>query len=102
MNRTFKPFQLGQIVATRSVATEVPSTRLLECLNLHAHCQWGSVCAEDAKLNDLATIEGDRILSCYAIAPSLPCEGSNRLWIITEAEGDNGREYTTLMRPEEY
>ncbi len=98
MNRRFQSFSLGQVVATRSVAETIPSTRLLECLNLHAQGQWGHLTAEDAKLNDLATIEGDRILSCYAIDPRLPCEGDNRLWCLTEYD----RSYTTLMRPSEY
>lgn len=98
----FKHFGLGQIVATRSVAETIPPTRLLEYLNLHAQGQWEHLCAEDAELNNLATQNGARILSCYPIDPAKPCKGENRLWCITDAEGDNGREFTTFLRPEEY
>lgn len=103
MKTKFKRFSPGEIVATRAVATEVSQLRLLECLNLHINGQWGELCQEDRDLNDAATHDGSRILSCYPIDPSLPATGDNRIWLITEAEGDDGiRSHSTFLYPDEY
>jgi hypothetical protein len=58
------------------------------CLRRHASGDWGVVGKDDAKANDDAVTEGDRILSAYPIDPSKPCagHGANTLWIITEAD----------------
>jgi hypothetical protein len=97
-NPNYKPFQLGRVVVTRGVAELVPETRLLDCLQLHMQGQWGCLCDEDQRLNDLATHAGERLLSCYPIDPSEPCEGSNRLYLITEWN----RSVSTFLLPEEY
>jgi len=97
-NQNYKPFQPGRIVATRNVAESVPQKRLLECLRLHIQGQWGCLGNEDWKLNDLATHNGERLLSCYPIDPSEPCEGGNRLWLITEYD----RSVSTFLFPDEY
>ncbi|MGA3118100.1 MAG: type I restriction endonuclease subunit M [Syntrophobacteraceae bacterium] len=100
MNTTFKNFSLGQIVATPGALEAVPPERLLECLALHAHGNFGNVCPEDAELNNRATHEGTRILSAYPIDPAKPCKGhgDNCIWIITEAD----RSSTCILLPEEY
>ena len=98
--KTFTPFSLGQIVATRGVIESVPSARMAECLTRHRRGDWGNVCKEDAAENDLSTREGFRILSAYAIDESKPAKGhgDNCLWIITEAD----RSATTFLLPDEY
>ena len=98
--KTFTPFSLGQIVATRGVIETVPSARMAECLARHRRGDWGNVCKEDAALNDLALQEGTRILSAYAIDESKPAKGhgDNCFWIITEAD----RSVTTFLLPDEY
>ncbi len=98
--KTFTPFSLGQIVATRGVIESVPSSRMAECLARHRRGDWGNVCKEDAAENDLSTREGFRILSAYAIDESKPAKGhgDNCLWIITEAD----RSATTFLLPDEY
>ena len=98
--KTFTPFSLGQIVATRGVIETVPSARMAECLTRHRRGDWGNVCKEDAAENDLSTREGFRILSAYAIDESKPAKGhgDNCLWIITEAD----RSATTFLLPDEY
>ena len=98
--KTFTPFSLGQIVATRGVIESVPSARMAECLTRHRRGDWGNVCKEDAAENDLSTREGFRILSAYAIDESKPAKGhgDNCLWIITEAD----RSATTFLLPSEY
>ena len=98
--KTFTPFSLGQIVATRGVIETVPSARMAECQARHRRGDWGNVCKEDAAENDLSTREGFRILSAYAIDESKPAKGhgDNCLWIITEAD----RSVTTFLLPDEY
>lgn len=100
MKTAFKPFSLGQVVATPSILKAVPPERLLECLQRHAKGDFGNVCPEDAELNNRATHEGTRILSAYAIDPTKPCKGygENCLWIITEAD----RSSTCILEPESY
>jgi hypothetical protein len=59
---TFRPFALGQIVATPGALEAVSEAYLAQCLARHARGDWGHVCAEDAAENDRATVEGFRIL----------------------------------------
>ena len=107
-SRPFPLFSPGQIVATPgalAVLTEhgVSPTTLLR-RHLSADC--GSVCSDDATLNDAALEDGSRILSSYLIAPGVT------VWIITDAESnidDAGnaltppqRLCTTILRPEDY
>ena len=53
-------FELGQIVATREVVDKVPETEIHAALVRHVCGDWGTVCEEDAKLNDMALIEVER------------------------------------------
>lgn len=107
-SRPFPLFSPGQIVATPgalAVLTEhgVSPTTLLR---RHLSADWGSVCSDDATLNDAALEDGSRILSSYLIAPGVT------VWIITDAESgidEAGntltppqRLCTTILRPEDY
>ncbi|MBX3670914.1 MAG: hypothetical protein KF778_21155 [Rhodocyclaceae bacterium] len=100
--RNLRPvvLQLGRVVATRGVIESVALERIQACIRDHACGDWGVVCAADRAENDRALRRGGRILSAYAIDPSLRCEGFgvNTLWIITEAD----RRATTVLLPEEY
>ena len=98
--KTFNPFSLGQIVATRGALDAISSARMQACLLRHCRGDWGNVCKEDAAQNDLALQEGLRILSAYAIDESKPAKGygDNCFWIITEAD----RSVTTFLLPDEY
>ena len=86
-------FPLGQVVATRGVVDHLMQHLIGpgSYLSRHARGDWGLVPVEDAKANDLALINGTRILSAYDIA-------GERVWIITEAD----RSVTTLLFPREY
>ena len=97
---TFTPFSLGQIVATRGAIENIHPARMLDCLAHHRRGDWGNICKEDAAENNLATREGFRILSAYAIDESKPAKGygDNCFWIITEAD----RSVTTFLLPDEY
>jgi hypothetical protein len=89
---------MGRIVATPGVLAVVTELRLRECLRSHQYGDWGSVCPEDARENDLSVAQGFRILSCYAIDPTKPASGDNRLWVLTEAD----RSVTTVLLPSVY
>ena len=63
-----------------------------EFLARHQTGDWGLVCADNRRENDLSVKESFRILSTYKTS-----EGE-KLWIITEAD----RSSTTILLPEEY
>ena len=93
-NNTIAPlFELGQVVATPGAldALEKNSQTPAEFLSRHARGDWGSVCEEDAELNNQALIDGSRLLSSYSL------KDDTKLWIITEAD----RSSSTLLLPEE-
>jgi len=57
----------------------------------HAEGDWGDLCEEDKKENELSLREGFRLLSAYK-------NDEHKIWIITEAD----RSVTTVLFPEEY
>jgi hypothetical protein len=59
-----------------------------------------TICTKFKALNDQALVEGERVLSAYAIDESKPAKGygENCLWIIT----DRDRSVTTFLLPNEY
>lgn len=92
-------FEIGQVVATPGAleamqrAGQAPS----ELLSKHVVGDWGVLDPEDKALNELAVKDGSRILSAYVLKTSV------RLWVITEARGDDGhRTSTCLLLPDEY
>jgi hypothetical protein len=92
-------FPLGQIVATPGALEVLTQAGQLpaEFLTRHSKGDWGEVSEEDRLLNDESVRDGSRILSAYRTKSDV------RIWIITEAAGDQGhRESTTLLLPEEY
>lgn len=74
-------FKLGQILATPGAleALQRNETDGLEYLRRHVTGDWGTVCQDDAQLNDLAIRDGGRILSAYLLADS------TKIWVITDA-----------------
>ena len=86
-------FPLGQTVATPGALEVLAATGLSPVALLARHQQgdWGDVPSEDASENELSVEKGFRILSSYSV-------GSERLWVITEAD----RSVTTILKPEEY
>lgn len=87
-------FDVGRIVATPGAleAMEEHGIQSLSLLQRHRHGDWGTLPAEDAKLNDQAVHNGSRILSSYTLS------GTQHIWIITEVD----RSITTFLLPEEY
>jgi hypothetical protein len=92
----FKP---GQVLATPGAleALEQAGQGVWELLSLHLQGQWGQLSDEDRRLNLEAVKDGSRILSAYILKTGV------KVWVITEAENDNGiRAATTLLLPDEY
>lgn len=99
---TSKPkFTLGKVVATpgalEALATAGQTPH--ELLARHLRGDWGDLDAEDAALNDeaLKNENRSRIFSAYLL------KSGEKLWVITEAVGDDGhRASTCLLLPDEY
>jgi hypothetical protein len=92
-------FDLGQLVATPGAleALEASGQTPDFFLGKHARGDWGDVSPGDAALNDAAVRDGSRIFSAYRTLKG------TKLWIITEAEGDDGKRTSTcILLPEEY
>jgi len=57
----------------------------------------GDLDDEDKQANELALVDGSRLLSAYRLADA------TKIWLITEAVGENGRrESSTFLLPSEY
>ncbi len=92
-------FSIGKLLATPAAleALEEANVDIIDLVERHISKDWGDLSDEDKRLNDEALHVGSRILSAYI----LPTEV--KIWIITEAEDDNGeRAATTVLLPEEY
>ena len=92
-------FQLGQLVATPGAlkALEESGQSPAFFLDRHLAGDWGEVDAEDKRANDQALVSGERLLSAYRTLKG------ERIWVITEAVGDDGRRAaSTILTPHEY
>jgi hypothetical protein len=92
-------FKLGKLVATPGAleALDKAGQQPWQLLVRHIQGDWGDLDDEDRRLNDEALKDGSRILSAYTLKTGV------RLWVITEAEDDNGqRAATTILTPDEY
>ena len=92
--RQKRRFDLGQIVATPGAIEALKNAEQtpVEFLSRHAAGDWGTVDAEDKRLNDEAIEIGSRILSAYVTRANV------KLWVITEAD----RSSTCILLPSEY
>ena len=88
------PFSLGQVVATPGALDLLTKhdRHAYEFLSRHNAGDWGVLDEEDARENDVALINGFRLMSAYEIGDG------KRIWIITEAD----RSVTTILLPDEY
>jgi hypothetical protein len=84
-------FPLGEIVITANANAQLDSRAIKEALLRHGAGDWGEVCEEDRKENELSLKEGFRLLSVYR-------SGDTKFWIITESD----RSVTTVLMPEDY
>jgi len=86
--------ELGRLMATPDALAALADSGQspAEFLERHAAQDWGEVCAEDWKLNDLALVESDRLLSSYRTKKNVV------IWVLTEFD----RSLTTILLPENY
>ena len=92
-------FSLGQTLATPEALRVLEESGQSPGFFLDQHVQgnWGIVDAEDSRANDQALVDGSRLLSAYRTLKG------ERIWIITEAVGDDGRRAaSTILTPHEY
>lgn len=93
-------FHPGEVVATPAALEAIRASGQTPDLFLGAHLEgyWGlDLDDEDRPLNDEALIDGTRLLSAYKTLRG------ERIWIITEAEGDDGRRASTaIILPDQY
>ncbi|MDO8769373.1 MAG: hypothetical protein Q7K57_11850 [Burkholderiaceae bacterium] len=94
-------FSLGQIVATPGALKLLTQFGVLPLTLLQRHISgdWGDLRSSDRFTNNLALVNGDRLLSSYTVGEEgkVDPEGQ-RVWIITEWD----RSVTTLLLPSEY
>lgn len=84
-------FPLGRLVITANAAARLTGDEVADGIARHARGDWGDLTPADAAENDLALLEGLRLLSAYG-------RGDRRFWIITEAD----RSATTVLLPDDY
>lgn len=92
-------FKLGRAVITPGAIKVLERLGIspLQLLARHQGGDWGELSEADRAANNQALKDGSRIFSSY----DLP-EGE-KIWVITEAEGDSGdRASTCILLPEDY
>jgi hypothetical protein len=91
---TTPKFPLGSLVATPGALAVIAESGQtpLDFLSRHVCGDWGDVGPGDAKLNDQAITDGDRVFSAYKTLKG------ERIWVITEAD----RSSTCILLPSEY
>jgi len=90
-------FPMGHLVTTAGVAdvaaSNEPFAKLVrQSLQRHSQGDWGNLCEDDKKENEVSLQQGFRLLSAYE------ADGLPKIWIITEAD----RSVTTVLFPDEY
>jgi len=92
-------FLLGRIVATPDAleALSEAGEEAFPYLDRHIHGDWGEVCEEDRRENELSLQQGMRLISDYTL------KNGTTIWIITEAADEHGRRCaTTFLLPQNY
>ncbi len=90
-------FSLGTLVMTpgaKEILSDMSgcfSEAGMSIVDRHHAGDWGEVGKSDAKANERALKNGERLLSVYTV-------DGTKLWIITEAD----RSVTTILLPSEY
>jgi hypothetical protein len=87
-------FPLGRVLSTPGAlhALDEAGQSPEEFLRRHQRGDWGELCEEDKRENELSLVYGFRILSSYRTT------AGTKLWLLTEAD----RSATTFLLPAEY
>jgi hypothetical protein len=88
-------FPAGRILATPGALAAAGELALHALLERHSEGDWGDLEPGDRRANEDALRTGTRLLSAYDTP-------AGRIWITTEAAGDDSRGATTILTPEEY
>ena len=92
-------FEMGQVVATPGFldAVRKAGQAVHEFVDRHLRLEQGELCDDDHRANQMSLMDGSRILSAFRLKTGV------KVWVLTEAVGDNGmRASTCLLLPEEY
>jgi hypothetical protein len=84
-------FRLGEIVITAAAEAQLDPAEVEHGICRHVSGDWGDVCPEDARANEDALKDGDRLMSVYGV-------GGKTFCIITEWD----RSITTVLMPDDY
>jgi hypothetical protein len=99
MNLTQPLFTLGQLVITPGALTVLTEHGVApgDLLDRHVGGDWSEMAPEDRATNSQAVQNGGRVFSSYSLTSTV------RVWVITEAKGDDGvRASTCILLPSEY
>jgi len=89
---TAREVPLGKTYITRNAESSLSPIDIHVALSRHSKGDWGIVDDDDAKANDRAFENGDRLLSIFR------SEAGQRFYVITEWD----RSVTTVLLPEDY
>jgi len=94
LNESKVLFPLGNVYLTIGAreSLEESNQTATEFLARHQFGDYGDICEDDKRENQLSVKEGFRILSAYRTSQDV------KLWVITEAD----RNLTTVLLPSEY
>jgi len=92
ITRVVAKFPLGQTVITANAQQTLSPEDVVKALCRHATGDWGVLCEEDVRENELSLEKGFRLFSAYH------AENGTKFYIITEAD----RSVTTVLLPEDY
>ena len=89
-------FEIGRARITPGALDRPGEEGAIELLERHVAGGWGDPEPGDRRANEQALRSGARLLSAYDTP-------AGRIWIVTDAAGDDGhRAATTILTPEEY
>jgi hypothetical protein len=85
-------FPMGQLVTTRNALDVLHPADVKSCLARHASGDWGDLCENDWKENEVALVQNLRLFSVYRDRSKF------KFYVITEYD----RSVTTVLLPEDY
>lgn len=85
-------FELGRVLVTAAAEAVLAPDDVRAALRRHSRGDWGELCADDMKENELSLRDGGRLVSVYQD------RHATRFYIITEHD----RSVTTILLPEDY
>lgn len=91
-------FSLGHVVTTPAALRfcGLNHIDIFDLLTRHSKGDWGDLEDTDKMANDVALVDGGRLLSSYKFS-------AGKVWVLTEAKGDDGKRASTcVLLPSDY